>query len=142
MFAPYVQFAFGAFSDQLLGAPWLYMGYVGAWQEGTAASENRKLSQYCVVGVTTYAFGVQDDFAGPVAAFLNNMNYVVVWAVFFTAAVKGVYTMLTRAPGAQLEFTEQALVGRPKVVVLPQHSDLFVQSPWRYPRSPRSPPLS
>ena len=106
MFAPYVQFVFGAFNDQLLGAPWVYMGYVGAWQLGTVAIENGKLPMYCVVGVITYVFCAQDNFAGSVAAFLKNKNSVVMRIVFFTAAVKGVYTMLTRAPGAQLEFTE------------------------------------
>ena len=106
VFAPYVQFVFGAFNDQLLGAPWLYKGYVGAWQWGKAATENGKLSLYFVVGVITYVFCAQDNFAGSVAAFLNKKNSVVMRTVFCMAAVKGVYTMLTCAPGAQLEFTE------------------------------------
>ena len=106
MFAPYVQFVFGAFNDQLLGAPWLHKGYVGAWQCGKAVTEDGKLSVYFVVGVITYVFCVQGKFAGSVAALLNKKNSVVMRIVFFTAAVKGVYTMLTCAPGAQLEFTE------------------------------------
>ena len=142
MFAPYVQFVFGAFNDQLFEAPWLYKGYVGAWQWGKAATENGKLSLCFVVGVITYVFCVQDNFAGPVTAFLSNMNSVVMWVVFFTAAVKGVHAMLTRAPGAQMELREYALAGMSKVVVLPKHPDPLAQSPWRYPRSPRSPPFS
>jgi hypothetical protein len=128
--------------DQLLGAPWLYKGYVGAWQWGKAATENGKPPLYFVVGVITYVFCVQGNFAGPVAAFLNNMNSVAQWVVFFTAAVEGVHTMLTRAPGAHVEFREYAFAGMSKVVVLPKHSDFLAQSPCRYPRSLRSPPFS